>query len=115
MIYGSRGDDTIDGGSGADTIKGGSGNDLITGGTGTDVFVFSFRSDIDEITDFKNNADKLDMTAFALTSRQDLTDAGAILERGAGSIIDLTAIGGNGLIYVEDMTVAQWSASDFIF
>lgn len=115
LLFGGRGDDTIDGGSASDTIKGGNGDDLLSGGTGTDVFIFGRNSGVDEITDFKNNTDKLDLSAFAVSSRQDLTNAGAIIENGAGSIIDLTAIGGDGEIMVEDMSVAQWSASDFIF
>ena len=88
---------------------------MLTGHSGEDVFVFNRRSGDDEITDFNNNTDALDISVFGMTSRQDLTDAGAILENGAGSIIDLTQIGGDGVIYVEDMSVAQWSNSDFIF
>ncbi|MGH1578372.1 calcium-binding protein [Planktotalea sp.] len=114
-LGGGQGNDIIKGGSGLDTITGGMGEDTLTGGMGADVFVFNRRSGDDEITDFNNNTDKLDLSKFALSSRQDLTDAGAIIENGAGSIIDLTAVGGDGVIYVEDMSVAQWSNADFIF
>lgn len=115
VLHGGRGDDTIKGGSGNDTITGGKGEDILSGQSGADVFVFNRRTGDDEITDFANNTDKLDLTAFAVSSRQDLTNADAIVGNGAGSIIDLTQIGGDGVIYVEDMSVAQWSASDFIF
>lgn len=115
MLYGGRGDDTITGGSGADTINGGAGDDLLTGGNSDDVFVFNRHSGDDEITDFSNNNDKLDLSKFAASSRADLTAAGAIVENGAGSIIDLTTIGGDGVIYVDDMSVADWTNGDLIF
>ncbi|MGH1576604.1 calcium-binding protein [Planktotalea sp.] len=114
-ILGGRGDDNIKAGSGMDTINGGKGDDVMTGGTGADVFVFARKSGDDEITDFNNNTDKLDLSAYGISSRQDLTDANAILADGAGSIIDLRQIGGDGVIYVEDMGVGQWSNPDFIF
>ncbi len=114
-IHGGRGDDRIKGGGDNDTIIGGDGDDILSGNAGADVFVFTGRSGIDEITDFKNNVDRLDLSAFGLDSRQDLTDAGAIHEHDAGSLIDLRELGGDGVIYVEDMTVAQWGNADFIF
>jgi serralysin len=40
MIWGSAGNDVIDGRDGADTLIGGAGNDTLTGGTGADVFLF---------------------------------------------------------------------------
>ncbi|MGH1577412.1 hypothetical protein [Planktotalea sp.] len=115
LIFGGRGDDEIKAGSGADTIKGGGGDDLMTGGSGADVFIFKLASGFDEITDFNNNTDKLDLSAFNVASRADVFDAGAIVANGAGSMIDLRALGGDGVIYVEDMSVAQWSNADFIF
>ncbi len=115
LLFGGRGDDTIRGGGGNDTIKGGSGDDELTGGSNADVFIFGFRSGIDEITDFNNNTDKLDLSALALTDVSDLTAASAIVANGSGSIIDLTALGGDGAIYVEDMAVGQWNNADCIF
>lgn len=115
LLFGGRGDDEINGGTGSDTIKGGTGNDLLTGGTGADVFVFRLSSGFDEITDFNNNTDKLDITAFNMSSRSEVYATGAIIADGDGSIIDLRLLGGDGVIYVEDMSVAQWSNSDFLF
>ncbi|WGI20541.1 calcium-binding protein [Amylibacter sp. IMCC11727] len=114
-LYGGRGNDEIKGGSGNDTITGGTGNDILSGNTGADVFVFGRNSGNDEITDFANNTDQLDLSAFAVSSRQDLTDAGAIIANGTGSIIDLTKIGGDGVILIEDMSIGAWGNSDFIF
>lgn len=115
IMRGGRGDDEMSGGSGADTIMGGKGEDTLTGNGGEDVFVFARRSGDDEITDFNNNTDKLDLSAFAVTSSSDLNNAGVIVANGAGSIIDLTQIGGDGVIYVEDMSTAQWNNADFVF
>lgn len=113
-LFGNRGDDIVRGGSGDDVISGGRGDDVLTGNSGRDVFVFSRRTDDDIITDFRNNFDQLDLTAYGLENVQALRDAGALVESGAGSIIDLTTIGGDGVIYVDDMSVSDWTGADFI-
>lgn len=115
LLRGGRGNDNISGGSGNDKIIGGRGEDILTGGAGRDVFVFNRRSGDDEITDFVNDIDRLDLSSYGLTSALDLTNAGAIIANGTGSIIDLTLIGGDGVIYVDDMSVGQWNGADFIF
>jgi Ca2+-binding RTX toxin-like protein len=73
-IYGGSGDDKIDGGDGDDFISGGAGNNILTGGWGNDIFCFdSFENDdrelihhndneIDVITDFTQNEDKIRIT-----------------------------------------------------
>ena len=49
-MWGSNGDDTINGGAGNDTIFGGAGNDTLTGGAGADVFQFTATAGSDVIT-----------------------------------------------------------------
>ncbi|MDJ0532011.1 MAG: calcium-binding protein [Xenococcaceae cyanobacterium MO_207.B15] len=71
VIFGGRDNDEIFGGLGEDTIVGGAGSDTLTGGAGADIFVFQPNTDlknfdIDVITDFNVNEDKIDLSAFAL-------------------------------------------------
>jgi Ca2+-binding RTX toxin-like protein len=114
-IRGNEGDDYIQGNQGNDRIKGGRGDDMMSGKSGADIFIFGRNNGEDTIDDFANDTGKLDMSAFGLSSKQDLLDAGAIVELTMGTMIDLTALGGDGVIYVEDMALGQWGNSDFIF
>ncbi|MDJ0648770.1 MAG: calcium-binding protein [Xenococcaceae cyanobacterium MO_188.B19] len=68
-ILGAGGRDSLVGGDGDDTITGGAGSDTLTGNAGEDVFVFTPATDlknfnVDIITDFDVNEDKIDLTAF---------------------------------------------------
>lgn len=69
------GTQTLFGGTGDNTLFGGTGNDLLKGGTGNDVFQFSGSFGADKISDFGTGADKLDLTAFGIHSRDDLDAA----------------------------------------
>ena len=115
FLFGGADADTIKGGNGNDRIMGGRGDDVMTGNAGADIFIFQRYTDDDVITDFQNNVDKLDLSAYNVNSRNELFSKGGIFSDGSGSIIDLTVVGGDGIIMVEDMSVGDWSASDFIF
>ncbi|MGK7892736.1 MAG: calcium-binding protein [Xenococcus sp. (in: cyanobacteria)] len=71
LLSGNEDDDIINGGFGSDTLVGGLGSDTLTGGDGFDVFKFSptdslIGTDIDIITDFDVNQDRIDLTDFVL-------------------------------------------------
>ncbi len=82
LLSGGIGDDVLDGGDDSDTLIGGLGSDTLTGGDGFDVFKFSPNDslinttvvdedgnldfDIDVITDFDVNQDRIDLTDFNL-------------------------------------------------
>ena len=82
LLSGGIGDDVLDGGDDSDTLIGGLGSDTLTGGDGFDVFKFSpddslintdvvdedgnLVFDIDVITDFDVNQDRIDLTDFDL-------------------------------------------------
>lgn len=69
VIKGLGGRDTLKGNGGNDTLNGGTGNDTLSGGTGTDKFVFTeLAAGNDRITDFVSGTDKIDFTAYGLTS-----------------------------------------------
>lgn len=80
QLFGGFGHDTLRGGSGADILKGGhgndslraeAGNDRLTGDAGSDTFVFGKNFDRDQIEDFENNIDTIELRGFGLSSISD--------------------------------------------
>lgn len=80
-LFGGIGNDTLLGGGGADNLTGGAGKDVLFGGTGSggdgapDTFIFTSLSDStqthsgrDVIMDFEDGPDKIDLSAFDLTT-----------------------------------------------
>lgn len=67
-LSGNAGNDILEGGSGRDLINGGAGDDVLTGGTAVDTFVFdtvaTTGGGFNQITDFTNGVDLLDLTAY---------------------------------------------------
>ena len=112
LLFGNSGNDYLNGQSGEDTLNGGWGDDVLTGGTEADVFAFVIKSGDDVITDFENNADLIDLSAFNTTFG---AMQSAISAWGGGSLIDLDAMGGEGSIWVQGTPVAYLNANDFIF
>ena len=64
FLKGEAGQDFIFGKGGNDTLAGGAGSDALEGGAGADTFEFeeTYR-DIDTISDFQINVDKIDLSA----------------------------------------------------
>ncbi len=84
-LYGGKGDDTLTGGAGDDVLHGGAGDDLIAGGLGDDILyggrgrdTFLYRSGDgnDEIADFEEDCDELQIEADATTYTVSQTDYG---------------------------------------
>jgi Ca2+-binding RTX toxin-like protein len=65
-LFGTVGDDIIDGGAGNDTIDGGAGADTLTGGTGNDIFVVNGADDV--VIELAGAANGLDTVRTALLS-----------------------------------------------
>ncbi|MAP95645.1 MAG: hypothetical protein CMK07_11905 [Ponticaulis sp.] len=113
VLNGLSGDDTIFGGNGADNILGGSGNDYIsgdrhqdklTGGTGEDIFAFlnildsgPAQSERDNITDFTQGQDLIDLTELG-----DLFFGGTAFSGAAGEIIYYHVAGGTRTVVEID-------------
>lgn len=108
VIYGGAGSDTIFGGAGNDTIEAGKGKNILSGGDGADTFIFLSDNGVhhDQITDFQvygQNADTLDLTAFAFldsfesaeawrSENVSLTDGNAVkVKLGYGQSVTLVA------------------------
>lgn len=108
-LNGGSGNDKIWGGSGADEIIGGAGKDVMFGGTGADTFVFTSGAHRDTIKDFEDGIDVLDFSGHnGVTDMSDLV----FIQSGNNVIIDA---GGPDEITLNNMTVAELDASDFIF
>ncbi|MEM6383809.1 MAG: calcium-binding protein, partial [Pseudomonadota bacterium] len=68
VLFGGAGDDTLQGREDNDFLNGGAGTDSLTGGTGADTFVFAPAFGNDTVTDFQDDIDQLDLTAFNFAS-----------------------------------------------
>jgi Ca2+-binding RTX toxin-like protein len=121
VVYGDAGNDTLIGGVGDDRFLGGIGKDSLVGGAGDDTL--SGGANIDEfviarggggedvVTDFVDNLDKLDLSAFHL---KDFSAVAARATDVAGSLlISLSDLGG-GSVLLEGMTKAQLDTGDVI-
>lgn len=107
IITGGDGDDFITGARGHDVIEGGAGNDTLFGGWGVDTFVFGAGDGHDVILGFRPGQDKIDLSAFDLTTGE-LQDA--IHPRLFRTEIDL----GNTEITLLGTWAFQLDADDFI-
>jgi Ca2+-binding RTX toxin-like protein len=72
-LLGGAGNDRLEGGWGDDRLSDGSGSDVLEGGWGEDVFVFARDGDRDEITDFNEGTDLIDISAWGVQSANELT------------------------------------------
>ncbi|MHA3915649.1 calcium-binding protein [Halovulum sp. GXIMD14793] len=108
VLAGSWGNDWLDGGEGADRLRGGAGDDVLTGGWGADRFVFrSNQPGNDRITDFEDGQDRIVLRGVAGGF------AGLdMAETEAGVVITLDE---DSTILVQDVTLDQMDADDFIF
>ncbi|MEO0681319.1 MAG: calcium-binding protein [Pseudomonadota bacterium] len=115
-LRGHAGDDVLGGGRGADLIIGGKGDDVMTGGQFIDTFVIRRRDGEDEITDFENGTDVIDLQAFGLFAGQfNSVVAPALSSAGGGaSFLDLDAMGGRGSVLIQGLAFSDADASDFI-
>jgi Ca2+-binding RTX toxin-like protein len=114
-IFGSAFGDLLVGDGGANILQGQGGDDYLVGGGGADVFMFAAGAGRDVIVDFTpashdviqiaSNANGSGITSYA-TLRSHLSQVGSSV------FIDL---GLNAGVEIYNTTVAQLSASDFIF
>lgn len=107
FLQGGVGDDTLSGGADADTLDGGGGNDLLRGGAGADHFLLAPGSGVDTVSDFQDEIDKLDLTAFSRA------DALAALNNAQPGSVVLSFSDGTG-IRLEGISLADFDASDVL-
>ena len=117
LLFGNGGHDSMDGGGRADVLIGGKGDDTMTGGGGADVFVIRrVGNGDDEVTDFQNGSDRVDISALGVQNFNQLNNVyGALSQDSDAVVVDLAAAGGSGSIRLVGVTLADMDASDFIF
>ena len=116
-LIGNSGHDRLDGGGRNDRLIGGKGDDTMTGGGGSDTFVIRrVGNGDDEVTDFQNGLDRVDISALGVQNFNALKNTfNALSQTTDGVVVDLAAAGGSGSILLVGMTLADTEASDFIF
>ena len=107
--------------AGADRLIGGAGNDRLYGNAynldeedrrgSVDVFVFDVGHGNDDIYDFVDNEDKIDLSAFGLSGFDDLV---LFSDSFGVTTVDLSAYGG-GTIKLFEFDIANLDATDFLF
>lgn len=116
-LYGDLGNDTLLGGAGNDLLHGGmsddhlngnAGADRLTGGFGADRFVFAPGSGSDIVTDFQNDHDRIDLTAYA-TRLASLS----ITAQSGGTLIRIGTTGDS--LFLQGIAPTLVEAGDFLF
>ena len=102
--------DRVRGDAGSDYIDGGTGSDRYWGGAGADTFVFGVDGSFDKIHDFQDGLDLIDLSAFNLSGLEAVTSAAR--QDGLDVVIDL---GGGDVLKIDETSVAQLTADDFVF
>lgn len=114
-LLGGAGDDVLDGGQQNDRLNGGRGDDVLTGGSGSDVFAFRKQAGDDVVTDFRNNLDLIDLSAYGLRPVNFADVLAATSSTGGPAVVlDLDALGGDGSVLIEGLALNRVDASDFI-
>ncbi len=134
MLLGREGADSLDGGTGADTLVGGVEKDQLTGGGGADVFRYTALSESqagtlfrDVITDLRNGADVIDLSAvdanpvlsgdqaFAFIGTAGFSGAAGQLRDAGGGVAELD-VNGDGLAdwQVQCTGILAFVAGDFV-
>ena len=112
-ILGTALGDTLQGGAGADWLHDGAGADVLTGGAGADIFVFARDAAQDQISDFEDGIDRIDLSDWGrIYSRDALTitatATGAEILFGAERLIITSAAG-------TSLTASSFTDADFVF
>jgi len=108
-VLGGSGDDTLIGGETSDRLVGGLGDDILTGNNGSDTFVFApVDLGADEVTDFQDGSDLLDVSAFIGSVDVNSLD---IEQLGEGALITFAP---DNTVLLRGIQAAQISAADFV-
>lgn len=109
-LIGGAGNDFLTGQGGNDKLEGGLGNDTLNGGAGgRDWFIFAQHNlGNDVIQDFEDTVDLIDFRGSGVSF-------GDLSFQQSGSNVLISEAGGTGTILVANMTVGQFTASDFLF
>jgi Ca2+-binding RTX toxin-like protein len=110
ILNGGKGNDTLYGGDGRDRVWGAQQDDQLWGGANVDTFVFRPGGGDDEIHDFQNGTDLLDLRGLGFGGGTAAVRAAAH-DVGNDLLIDF---GANGSVLIDNFHKAQLDSSDLI-
>jgi Ca2+-binding RTX toxin-like protein len=117
-LTGTAADESFFAGQGDDTLDGGGGADRLSGGAGADTFVLQNLAGTTTIIDFETangadqDIDQIDISAFGLA---DFAAVQALMTpRDPGGDSTLITLDGNTALVLEEVSIADLSAGDFI-
>lgn len=113
FVFGDAAENTLTGTSADEVLDGRGGRDTYTGGGGDDVFVLDATRSFDFVRDFGDGADVLDVTAWGVTSFDEL----AFRQRSASTVQVSDANGHRAVITGHDglLAIADFTADQFAF
>ncbi|MBU2983093.1 hypothetical protein KO498_14875 [Lentibacter algarum] len=100
LLIGGARKDKLKGNAGDDTLVGGAGNDHLTGGAGEDVFVFATGSGKDQINDFEDGYDLIDLRGWGQSFSAQLASGMIDVTIGAGQ--SYTLVNGSDSITIKN-------------
>ncbi|MDA8707977.1 hypothetical protein N9M10_01245 [Hellea sp.] len=122
-IFGGLGDDIINGGTNSESIHGGDGDDYISAGTGAnniyggagiDTFAVNTRgSNTTTIRDFEDGLEVIDLSGIGVSSFDQLVPF--LSQVGTSVRLSTVANTSNERLIIDNITLADISAADFIF
>lgn len=109
ILIGDLGNDVLFGDKGNDTLTGSGGNDTLTGGDGSDVFTLGTSQGLDQIKDFQDGIDKLQLP----TTTSTLNDL-KITTNTAGQVVISLASNNQQLALLDGIAATDLTAADFV-
>jgi serralysin len=108
-LQGNNGNDKLFGMAGNDVLSGGAGSDVLTGGAGNDDFVFKKGYGRDTVTDFKDNADDIDLRSY------NFSKVGSVLSKASqvGNDVHIT-LSATDILILDDFKLKDLDARDFL-
>ncbi|MGD9861843.1 MAG: calcium-binding protein [Pseudodonghicola sp.] len=109
-LFGEDGNDLLRGNQKADLLNGGLGDDIMIGGAGADTFIFA--GGLDQITDFKNDVDTIQVLGGLVpfgTTVQDLVDSATVVD--GNTVIALDA---DNVLTIKGLTDAALLLDDLL-
>ena len=111
-LLGGAGNDQLSGGDGNDILTGGVGADIMTGGAGTDAFIFAVGHGADQISDWQNGVDRIQIASGTWQGvTYDGFDDLRISQSASGALISF----GGTSISLSGVSSGLLDASDFVF
>ncbi|MGD1807252.1 CAP domain-containing protein [Dapis sp. BLCC M126] len=110
-LFGDAGNDALFGDRDNDTLSGGLGEDTLTGGDGSDVFVLESGAGIDEIADFENGIDLIQLPDGLSFDNISLDDSNGTQQ----NTVIIDNLTGEAIAQVNNVSAGSLSSTNFLF